>query len=42
MKKTCKCGSKAINPKPPKYSPDDPYGNYRRKAKEEELKIKNS
>ncbi len=26
---------KAENPKPPKYSPEDKYGAYRRKAKEE-------
>jgi len=27
------CGEKTINPKPPKYSPEDKYGGYRRKAK---------
>ncbi|MBI2545244.1 MAG: RNA-protein complex protein Nop10 [Candidatus Aenigmarchaeota archaeon] len=25
-----KCGAKAINPNPPKYSPEDKYGKYRR------------
>ncbi|PIN86166.1 ribosome biogenesis protein [Candidatus Woesearchaeota archaeon CG10_big_fil_rev_8_21_14_0_10_44_13] len=27
------CGQKTVNPKPPKYSPEDKYGGYRRKAK---------
>lgn len=27
------CGQKTLNPKPPKYSPEDKYGGYRRKAK---------
>jgi len=30
-----KCGAKTILPKPPKYSPEDKYGDYRRQAKEE-------
>lgn len=35
MQEKCpKCGSKADNPKPAKFSPDDRYGEYRRKAKE--------
>ncbi len=29
------CGSPASSPVPPKYSPDDRYGAYRRKAIEE-------
>jgi H/ACA ribonucleoprotein complex subunit 3 len=29
----CKCGGKAATVKPPKYSPDDKYASYRRKAK---------
>ena len=34
MKEKCsKCGSQAINPKPPKFSPEDKFGEYRRKAK---------
>ena len=38
MKEVCpKCGAKALNPKPPKYSPEDKYADYRRKAKKEEL-----
>lgn len=37
MKEECKCGGKAANVKPPKYSPDDKYGDYRRKAKRELL-----
>ena len=36
IKETCKCGGKAVNPKPAKYSPDDPYAEYRRKAKKEQ------
>jgi H/ACA ribonucleoprotein complex subunit 3 len=31
----CSCGAKRIVPKPPKYSPEDKYGAYRRKYKEE-------
>ena len=32
--KTCpQCGSPVADPKPPKYSPQDKYGEYRRKAK---------
>ncbi|MFO8109525.1 MAG: RNA-protein complex protein Nop10 [Thermoplasmata archaeon] len=27
------CGRDTINPKPPKYSPEDRYGGYRRKLK---------
>lgn len=39
MRDICpKCGGKAVNPKPAKYSPNDAYGSYRRKAKEAELK----
>jgi len=37
MKETCSCGSNALSPKPAKYSPEDRYGDYRRKAKKEEL-----
>lgn len=33
MKEDCGCGGKALNPKPPKYSPDDRFADYRRKAK---------
>ncbi len=28
-----RCGAKAVNPLPPRYSPDDPYGKYRRELK---------
>jgi len=39
MKEKCpKCNAPAVNPKPAKYSPDDAYGSYRRKAKEDELR----
>lgn len=32
------CREKTANPKPAKYDPEDPYAEYRRKAKEEEHK----
>lgn len=39
MRDVCpKCGGKAVQSKPPKYSPEDKYASYRRKAKEEMLK----
>lgn len=31
-----KCGKTTIFPKPPKYSPEDKYAEYRRKAKKQE------
>jgi H/ACA ribonucleoprotein complex subunit 3 len=34
------CGEKTILPLPPKYSPEDPYAEYRRKAKEDFLREK--
>ena len=37
MKEVCGCGGVAVNPKPPKYSPEDPYADYRRKAKRQPL-----
>jgi H/ACA ribonucleoprotein complex subunit 3 len=41
MKEKCpKCGIETKNPKPLKYDPADPYGKYRRKAKEGGLKEK--
>jgi len=33
MKLVCSCGKKTSEKKPPKYSPDDKYGKYRREAK---------
>ncbi|MBS3097814.1 RNA-protein complex protein Nop10 [Candidatus Woesearchaeota archaeon] len=34
MEEICpKCGGIAVSPKPAKFSPDDKYGDYRRKAK---------
>lgn len=36
LKEVC-CEKKTINPKPMKYSPQDPYGAYRREAKRLEL-----
>jgi len=41
LKEKCsKCGGKTQLPQPPKYSPDDHYGEYRRRVKEKELKEK--
>ncbi len=37
MKQEC-CGQKTINPKPAKFSPEDNYASYRRRAKEAERK----
>ncbi|PIN73065.1 ribosome biogenesis protein [Candidatus Woesearchaeota archaeon CG10_big_fil_rev_8_21_14_0_10_45_16] len=34
------CGSKALEPKPPKFSPEDKYGSYRREIKKKELEEK--
>lgn len=33
LKEKCKCGSKAMTPKPAKFSIEDKYASYRRKAK---------
>ncbi len=33
LKEACRCGGKAVTVKPPKYSPEDKYASYRRKAK---------
>ncbi|HDP73799.1 MAG TPA: RNA-protein complex protein Nop10 [Candidatus Woesearchaeota archaeon] len=36
LKEACPaCSSKAVRAVPPKYSPDDKYGSYRRQVKEE-------
>jgi len=40
MKEQCSCGGKAVNPRPPKYSPDDKYAGYRRQTKKPELSEK--
>lgn len=37
LNEECKCGGKAVTTKPPKYSPEDKYASYRRKAKKEAL-----
>lgn len=34
MSEKCSCGGKRVFCKPPKYSPEDKYASYRRKAKE--------
>lgn len=37
MEESCsKCSEKTERPKPPKYSPSDRYGDYRRKTKRQE------
>ncbi|MFW9834364.1 MAG: RNA-protein complex protein Nop10 [Candidatus Thorarchaeota archaeon] len=33
QKKCPECGGAVISPRPPKFSPQDKYGKYRRKAK---------
>ena len=38
MREKCGCGGKAVAAKPPKFSIEDSYGSYRRKAKFEDLK----
>ncbi|MFH1440338.1 MAG: RNA-protein complex protein Nop10 [Candidatus Woesearchaeota archaeon] len=40
MKEKCECGGKAVEAKPPKYSPEDKYGKYRREVKQEEREKK--
>ncbi len=40
MKELHDCGSKAVPVRPPKYSPEDKYGKYRREAKKDQLKQK--
>ncbi len=34
LKEACSCGGSRIAPRPPKYSPEDKYADYRRKYKE--------
>ncbi len=38
MKDVCACRGKALTPKPAKFSIEDKYGSYRRKAKEDTFK----
>ena len=40
MKESYSCGGKALTPKPAKFSIEDKYGSYRRKAKLEIFKKK--
>ncbi|MBW2999083.1 RNA-protein complex protein Nop10 [Candidatus Woesearchaeota archaeon] len=40
MQEKCECGGKALNPKPPKYSPEDKFGKYRREVKKKEWEKK--
>jgi len=40
MKEVHDCGSKAFSTRPPKFSPEDKYGRYRRETKAGELKEK--
>ncbi|MEA1904506.1 MAG: RNA-protein complex protein Nop10 [Candidatus Hadarchaeota archaeon] len=38
LKEKCtSCGGKTISPHPPKFSPQDPYGKYRRRLKKQVL-----
>ncbi len=38
FEETCKnCGQKSSNPNPPKFSPEDKYGKYRRMSKEQQI-----
>ncbi len=40
MKESCDCGSKTMNPKPLKYSIDDKFAGYKRKAKLDEYAVR--
>ena len=40
MKEICSCGGGALTPKPAKFSIEDKYGSYRRKAKINDFKKK--
>lgn len=41
MKETCPaCGKKTTMPKPPKFSPEDKFGKYRREVRKKELQTK--
>ncbi|MEK6964019.1 MAG: nucleolar RNA-binding Nop10p family protein [Nanoarchaeota archaeon] len=35
LSEACVCGSLRVSPRPPKYSPEDKYGRYRRLAKQQ-------
>ena len=35
LKSRCGCGGAALSPRPAKFSPEDAYGGYRRRAKRE-------
>ena len=35
LRENCLCGGKKVSPAPPKYSPDDKYGKYRREYKKQ-------
>ncbi len=39
MEKKCKCGRETLNTKPPKFSLEDKYAEYRLKYKKEHSKI---
>ncbi len=43
LRERCKrCGSETATPHPPRFSPEDPYGEYRRKLKKEFMKKQGS
>ena len=37
-----KCGGKTVSPHPAKFSPEDPYGKYRRDLKRENMNLGSS
>ncbi len=39
MEKCKRCGSDTVNPHPPKFSPEDHYGKYRRQLKLERMRL---
>lgn len=38
LSESCPCGAARVSPRPPKYSPEDKYGRYRRLAKQQAQK----
>ena len=40
LEESCKCGGKAVFPRPPMFSLDDKYAGLRRKVRKEELEKK--
>lgn len=42
QEKCPKCGEETVTPHPAKFSPEDPYGEYRRKLKKEKMDLGSS